>query len=67
LNLNKILSNSGLRARKGKTVLKYMGPLIAVYEIAPSRYFYEHLLGQKVKFDFGQNVQLDETGQPSDG
>jgi catechol 2,3-dioxygenase-like lactoylglutathione lyase family enzyme len=40
-------------------VLKFVCPLVVVDEIAPSRYFYEHLLGQKVKFDFGQNVQFE--------
>ncbi len=40
-------------------MLKYIGPLIVVDEIASSRYFYEHLLGQKVKFDFGQNVAFE--------
>jgi len=33
-----------------------MGPLIIVEDIASSRRFYEHLLGQKVKYDFGVNV-----------
>ena len=37
-------------------MLKFVSPLIVVEEIARARYFYEHLLGQKVKFDFGPNV-----------
>jgi catechol 2,3-dioxygenase-like lactoylglutathione lyase family enzyme len=41
-------------------MMKYIGPLIVVDEIAPSRYFYEHLLGQKVKFDFGVNVAFEK-------
>ncbi len=40
-------------------MLKYMGPLIAVDEIAPSRFFYEQLLGQNVKWDFGPNVTFE--------
>ena len=40
-------------------MVKYMGPIIAVDEIAPSRFFYEQLLGQKVKYDFGQNVTFE--------
>ena len=40
-------------------MVKYMGPLFAVDEIAPSRRFYEQLLGQKVKYDFGVNVTFE--------
>jgi uncharacterized glyoxalase superfamily protein PhnB len=40
-------------------MLKYIGPIITVDEIAPSRYFYEQLLGQKVTFDFGVNVSFE--------
>jgi catechol 2,3-dioxygenase-like lactoylglutathione lyase family enzyme len=40
-------------------VLKFVGPNIVVDEIAPSRYFYERLLGQKVKYDFGVNVSFE--------
>lgn len=36
--------------------MNYMGPLLAVREIAPARYFYETLLAQTVKYDFGVNV-----------
>jgi catechol 2,3-dioxygenase-like lactoylglutathione lyase family enzyme len=40
-------------------MLKFNAPLIVVNEMARSRHFYEQLLGQKVKFDFGPNVQFD--------
>lgn len=40
-------------------MLKYMGPLFVVEDIAISRYFYEILLGQKVKFDFGVNITFE--------
>lgn len=40
-------------------MLKFNAPLIVVEDIARSRQFYEGLLGQKVKFDFGPNVQFD--------
>jgi len=40
-------------------MLKYIGPIITVEEIAPSRRFYERLLGQKVKYDFGVNVSFE--------
>lgn len=36
--------------------MKFVCPLIAVEDVAVSRRFYEELLGQKVKFDFGENV-----------
>jgi len=39
-------------------MLKFMGPLILVDEIAPSRHFYEQLLGLKVQYDFGVNVSF---------
>ena len=39
-------------------MLKYIGPLIIVDEIAPSRFFYEQILGQKVEYDFGHHVQF---------
>ena len=35
---------------------KFVCPLIAVEDIARSRDFYERVLGQQVKFDFGENV-----------
>lgn len=40
-------------------MLKFNAPLIVVHEMAQSRHFYEQLLGQRVKFDFGPNVQFD--------
>ncbi len=40
-------------------MLKYMGPLIAVEDVAVSRRFYEGCLGQKVKYDFGVNVTFE--------
>ena len=40
-------------------MLKYIGPIIVVDDMAPARYFYEHLLGQKVKYDFGVNVAFE--------
>ena len=40
-------------------MVKYMGPIVVVDEIAPSRFFYERLLGQKVKYDFGVNVTFE--------
>ncbi|MCK9245066.1 MAG: VOC family protein [Candidatus Neomarinimicrobiota bacterium] len=36
--------------------MKYVCPLIAVSDIRRSRDFYENLLGQKVKYDYGENV-----------
>jgi uncharacterized glyoxalase superfamily protein PhnB len=40
-------------------MLKYNGSLFVVDEIAPSRRFYEELLGQTVRFDFGENVTFE--------
>jgi hypothetical protein len=40
--------------RKGFAMLRYSGALIAVQDMAVSRRFYEDLLGQQVKFDFGR-------------
>ncbi len=40
-------------------MLKYSGVLLAVQDVAVSRHFYEDLLGQKVKFDFGQDVAFE--------
>lgn len=37
---------------------KFIGPLILVEDIARSREFYEKVLGQTVKFDFGEDVQF---------
>jgi catechol 2,3-dioxygenase-like lactoylglutathione lyase family enzyme len=39
-------------------MVKFICPLIVVDDIERSRHFYEQLLGQKVKFDFGENVQF---------
>lgn len=36
--------------------MKFISPLITVSDIKRSRNFYENLLNQKVKFDFGENV-----------
>lgn len=40
-------------------MLKFNASLIIVNDIARSRRFYEQLLGQKVKFDFGPNVSFE--------
>ncbi len=40
-------------------MLKFDGPLIVVDDMAHARHFYEGLLGQKVKFDFGPNVPFE--------
>ena len=40
-------------------MLKYVAPLIVVEDIARSRSFYEELLGQRVKFDFRENVVFE--------
>ena len=37
-------------------MLKIVSPLVVVEDIGRSRHFYEQLLGQMVKFDFGPNV-----------
>lgn len=39
--------------------MKYICPLIVVSDIKSSRDFYERILGQKVKYDFGENVQFE--------
>jgi catechol 2,3-dioxygenase-like lactoylglutathione lyase family enzyme len=39
--------------------MKFVGPLLVVEEIAPARRFYERVLGQRVKFDFGENVAFE--------
>ncbi len=36
--------------------MKYICPLIVVKDITVSRNFYENILGQKVKYDFGENI-----------
>ena len=40
-------------------MLKFVCPLITVDDIAASRHFYELLLGQRVKDDFGVNVAFE--------
>jgi catechol 2,3-dioxygenase-like lactoylglutathione lyase family enzyme len=40
-------------------MLKFVGPLIVVEDIARSRQFYERLLNQKVKYDFGVDVAFE--------
>jgi catechol 2,3-dioxygenase-like lactoylglutathione lyase family enzyme len=39
--------------------MKFICPLIAVKDIKTSREFYEKLLDQKVKFDFGENITFE--------
>lgn len=40
-------------------MLKFIAPLILVEDVARSRDFYEKVLGQTVKFDFGEDVQFE--------
>lgn len=40
-------------------MLKFVCPLVAVEDVARSRRFYEQVLGQKVKYDFGRNVTFE--------
>ncbi len=40
-------------------MLKFIAPLILVEDITRSRAFYEQVLGQTVKFDFGEDVQFE--------
>lgn len=40
-------------------MLKFIAPLILVEDINRSRAFYEQILGQTVKFDFGEDVQFE--------
>ncbi len=40
-------------------MLKFNSPLILVTDMARSRHFYEHLLSQKVKFDFGPDLPFE--------
>ena len=40
-------------------MLKFVSPLIVVEDMARSRQFYEQLLEQKVKFDFGVDVAFE--------
>ncbi len=39
--------------------MKFVLPLIVVEDVAVSRHFYEHCLGQKVRFDFGEDIQFE--------
>jgi len=39
--------------------MKYICPLIVVTDIVRSRDFYENILGQKVKYDHGQNIVFE--------
>lgn len=39
--------------------IKFICPLITVADIKKSRLFYENILNQKVKFDFGENVTYE--------
>jgi predicted enzyme related to lactoylglutathione lyase len=40
-------------------MLKFVSPLIAVADVAASRRFYEECLGQKVRYDFGADVEFE--------
>lgn len=39
--------------------MRYICTLITVEDIEKSREFYENVLGQKIKFDFGSNIQFE--------
>lgn len=39
--------------------MQFISVLITVEEIARSRHFYQTILGQKIKFDFGENVLFE--------
>lgn len=39
--------------------MKYICPLIVVEDIKVSREFYEVMLGQKIKYDFGENITFE--------
>lgn len=39
--------------------MKFSAALIVVDDIAKSKQFYEKVLGQKVKFDFGENITFE--------
>lgn len=36
--------------------MKFMCPLVVVKDINRSRDFYENVLGQRVKYDYGENI-----------
>ncbi len=40
-------------------MLNFICPLIVVEDVATSRKFYEEVLGQRVKFDLGENVTFE--------
>jgi catechol 2,3-dioxygenase-like lactoylglutathione lyase family enzyme len=40
-------------------MLKFICPLIVVASVSRSRHFYEQVLGQQVKSDFGENVTFE--------
>lgn len=44
---------------KGVKEMKYVATCVAVNNIKESRDFYENLLGQVVKYDFGENVTYE--------
>jgi extradiol dioxygenase family protein len=44
------------KRRRMEMMMKYVSSLILVNDISVSRYFYEHILKQKVKYDFGENI-----------
>ncbi len=39
--------------------MKFCCPLILVQDVVKSRHFYEQVLNQKVKFDFGENLLFE--------
>jgi Glyoxalase/Bleomycin resistance protein/Dioxygenase superfamily. len=47
-----------LKERIWSKEMKYVCSLIVVKDVQRSRYFYEKL-GQKVKYDFGENIEFD--------
>ncbi len=51
----------GLLGRQANddTTLKFVGPLLAVEDVARSTAFYQQLLGRKIKYDFGRDVTFE--------
>jgi len=41
------------------TSIKYICPLLVVSDISRARNFYEHVLGQKVIMDYGENITFE--------
>jgi catechol 2,3-dioxygenase-like lactoylglutathione lyase family enzyme len=39
--------------------MKFICPLVVVKDINRARHFYEDILGQVVKYDFGENIQFE--------